>query len=78
MGFYSFSKLEHSTRPRIALRRIWQKEEALEKLSQILHIGIIEILIKDSEEDVVNSMANGLTELLTRTALLETIKKLKR
>ena len=47
MGFYSFSKLEHSTRPRIALRRIWQKEEALEKLSQILHIGIIEILIKE-------------------------------
>ena len=35
-------------------------------------------LKKSSEEDVVNAMSNGMTELLTRTDLLQFIKhKLK-
>ena len=49
-------------------------------IHELLHVIYYQYNLSNSssEEDVVNSMANGLTELLTRTALLETIKKLKR
>ena len=49
-------------------------------IHELLHVIYYQYNLSNSssEEDVVNSMANGLTELLTRTALLQTIKKLMR
>lgn len=49
-------------------------------IHELLHVIYYQYNLSNTstEEDVVNSMANGLTELLTRTALIEIIRKLKR